>query len=239
MDLSAPINGMSQTNIANSETARTVLYLHGFASGPGSTKAKFFKQAFEQAGIETIVPDLNVPSFEKMTLRTQLDLLAQVIGTIPTDKSLTLMGSSMGGLLAALAGKNFASTNRIQSLILLAPGFGITRRWQQLIGAQGMAEWKKSGERLFFHYAMNREMELSYSFIEDLAAQQTERLVITIPTLVYHGINDDTVPVDNSRQFAALNKDMVTLHELDDGHELTASTDVMWQGVERFLHISR
>jgi len=231
MDLSAPIK--------DADTTQTVIYLHGFASGPGSTKAKFFKQAFEHAGVETIVPDLNVPSFEEMTLSTQLDLLAQVISTVPPDKSLTLMGSSMGGLLAALAGKKFASTKRVESLILLAPGFGITRRWQHLIGDQGLAEWKKCGARSFFHYAMNREMDLGYSFIEDLAAQQTEKLVITIPTLVYHGIKDDTVPVDNSRQFAALNKELVTLHELDDGHELTASTKLMWQGVERFLHISR
>jgi len=218
MDLSAPTN--------------CLIYLHGFASGPGSTKARFFKSALEQVGVETIVPDLNVPCFEKMTLSAQLQLLQSLIENVGADKSLALMGSSMGGLLATMAARKFS---RVQKLVLLAPGFGITRRWQQLVGEEGMTDWKSSGGRPFFHYAMNREMNLAYSFIEDLNEQQTDQLVVPVPTLVYHGKNDDTVPVDHSREFAYLNKDLVTLNELDDGHELTASMNLMWQGAERFL----
>jgi len=222
MDLSAPTN--------------CLIYLHGFASGPGSTKARFFKSALEQAGVETVVPDLNVPCFEKMTLSAQLNLLQELIENVGADKSLALMGSSMGGLLATMAAGKF---RRVQKLVLFAPGFGITRRWQQLVGDQGMADWKSSGRRPFFHYAMNREMDLAYSFIEDLSALQTDNFIVPIPTLVFHGIHDQTVPVDHSREFARMNKDLVTLNELDDGHELTDSMNVMWQGAERFLLTSQ
>ena len=36
-----------------------VLYLHGFASSPQSSKATFLSRKFTERGIRVIVPDLN------------------------------------------------------------------------------------------------------------------------------------------------------------------------------------
>ena len=44
------------------------IYLHGFASGPGSTKARFFRDRFAEAGRELRVPDLAAGDFEHLTI---------------------------------------------------------------------------------------------------------------------------------------------------------------------------
>ena len=54
------------------------------------------------------------------------------------------------------------------------------------------------------------------------------------PTLVVHGRADDVVPVAGSRSWAA-GKKHVRLVEVDDGHELTASLDLIATEAERHL----
>ena len=48
------------------------IYLHGFASGPGSNKAKAFKKRFDELGISIHVPDLQQGDFENLTLTGQI-----------------------------------------------------------------------------------------------------------------------------------------------------------------------
>ena len=40
-----------------------VVYLHGFASGPGSKKARFFGDRFAARGVPFLVPDLAAGNF--------------------------------------------------------------------------------------------------------------------------------------------------------------------------------
>ncbi len=44
-----------------------ILYLHGFASGPFSTKARYFRDLLERAGARVDVPDLAAGDFENLT----------------------------------------------------------------------------------------------------------------------------------------------------------------------------
>jgi len=213
----------------------SVIYLHGFASGPGSTKAQFFKAKFEQSGADVFLPDLNVPTFEQMTLSAQIETVKYVAAEIAQDREIILMGSSLGGLLATIASEKL-SQYRITKLILLAPAFGIKARWRDLIGQEAMNKWKETGVRSYFHYGAGIELNLAYTFIEDLEVIETENLKVNVPTLIFHGINDASVPVDLSRKFSLSNGQWVQLNELDDGHELIESMQTIWQDVERFLH---
>ena len=70
------------------------LYLHGFASAPSSTKAKFFRDKFRQRGIELAVPQLDGGDFRSMTITRQLGIIEEVAGGRPV----TLMGSKPGRL---------------------------------------------------------------------------------------------------------------------------------------------
>ena len=185
------------------------------------------------------MPDLNVPSFAALSLSAQIDLGLELINDLneTNDNPLVIVGSSMGGLLAALLEQELRqqrSPTKIQAIVLLAPGFGITKRWPQIIGEQGMQSWRETGFRPFFHYAANQELPLHFAFAKELEQYKTDNFEINIPTIVFHGIDDQTVPIEHARQFAQLNP-AAALVELDDGHELANSLDLIWLQTCDFL----
>ena len=185
------------------------------------------------------MPDLNVPSFAALSLSAQIDLGLELINDLneTNDSPLVIVGSSMGGLLAALLEQELRqqrAATKIQAIVLLAPGFGITKRWPQIIGEQGMQSWRETGFRPFFHYAANQELPLHFAFARELEQYKTDNFEINIPTIVFHGIDDQTVPIEHARQFAQLNP-AAALVELDDGHELANSLDLIWLQTCDFL----
>ena len=52
-----------------------ILYLHGFASGPQSSKARYFRSLLERAGARIDVPDLADGDFEHLTITSQLAMI--------------------------------------------------------------------------------------------------------------------------------------------------------------------
>ncbi len=211
-----------------------VVYLHGFASAPSSTKAQFFKRKLSSLGIETHIPDLNHPNFETLTLSSQLSVVNETIelASHGDDRPLLLFGSSMGGLLATMSSQ---SLSHVSALVLLAPGFGLPRRWSEMLGTDGLEDWKRTGSRTVFHHGASKELQLQYDFITDAMQYQTDEFTVTRPTLVFHGTKDDIVPVSESKRFAEINPDTVTLHLLDDGHELIEPLEHMWSVTDKFL----
>src|SRR5271169_4437624 len=93
------------------------VYLHGFASSPSSRKARFFAERFRELGIGLEIPDLAQGNFRNLTLTAQLNLIAQV----SRDEPVSLIGSSMGGYLAALYAARHPGN--VEKLVLLAPAF--------------------------------------------------------------------------------------------------------------------
>ena len=73
-----------------------ILYLHGFASGPSSGKARFFRHYLEARGAQIEIPDLAAGDFEHLTLTGQLAVIERAANREPV----ALIGSSMGGYLA-------------------------------------------------------------------------------------------------------------------------------------------
>lgn len=209
-----------------------VIYMHGFASGPSSTKAVHFDSKFKELGVEMIIPDLNYPSFESLTLTRQLNSVRELIEKVSHDVPIILIGSSMGGLIAALAAE---SRKTVAALILMAPGFGIEKRWTRLVSDEGRINWEKNGVLDVYHYATKSNQPLGYSFVKDLTNYSTQELRVNVPTLVFHGTNDDVVPFDGSVRFAQANQELVKLIELDDGHELIAPLDQIWSTSQSFL----
>ncbi len=209
-----------------------VLYLHGFASGPSSTKAKFFQSHLSKIGVETLLPDLNGRDFAQLTLSSQLELIAQTIEKNVDDIPSVVIGSSMGGLLATLCAQRYRF---IRALILLAPGFGLSRRWLELLGNEGLQAWEANGFTEVFHYGFNCNLKLNYSFITDAQTYSTDNLLISIPTLVFHGQADNTVPVTESITFSKANLGTVTLRILDSDHSLIDQLDKIWQETLSFL----
>ena len=90
-----------------------LVYLHGFASGRQSSKARYFQQLLEAAGIAVEVPDLADGDFESLTITGQLAVIDRVAAARPLD----LMGSSLGGYLAALYAARHAEVRRVEAAV--------------------------------------------------------------------------------------------------------------------------
>jgi pimeloyl-ACP methyl ester carboxylesterase len=203
-----------------------IVYLHGFASGPTSKKAQFFRERLAQLGIGLEIPDLADGYFERLTMSGQL----QVIERASRGEPVTLIGSSMGGYLAAL----FAARHtEVEKLVLMAPAFCFSSRWPQTLGKATMEEWQRSGILNVFHYGQGRTVELSYQLIED-GRQYEDFPEVRQPTLIFHGKNDTVVPADLSVQFASRHS-KAQLHLMESDHELLNVLDDMWMETERFL----
>ncbi|MBX9667072.1 MAG: alpha/beta fold hydrolase, partial [Candidatus Obscuribacterales bacterium] len=160
------------------------LYLHGFASSPRSTKCRYFLEQLTARGITPVVPDLNVPSFQEMTLSSQIDHVGSIVDC---DETFVAIGSSMGGLVATLSATRFSN---IRALLLLAPGFGIEKRWVNLVDDDRRCNWKAKGAIHVFHYASGNHELLNYQFVEDLESYDTRNIRVSVPTMILHGIND-------------------------------------------------
>ena len=203
------------------------IWLHGFASGPSTSKGQFMRARLEERGAHLTVPDLNEPSFFHLTVTRMLrdlDVLAQ-----GSPEPVVLFGSSLGGFTAA----TWAATRpgRTASLILLAPAFDLAPRWTARMAPQELSQWRATGRLAFDHYARGRKEDLSIDFIDD-AARYDPFPLPQCPTLVIQGTLDDTVEPQLAREFTQRMKGRARLVELSQGHELNADLPGLWRLVE-------
>ena len=203
-----------------------IVYLHGFASGPTSKKAQFFRGRFAQLGIGVDIPDLADGNFAQLTITGQL----RVIERACRGEPVTLIGSSMGGYLAALFAARHAE---VEKLVLMAPAFCFSKRWPQTLGQASMEEWQRRGVLKVFHYGQGRRAELGYQLIED-GRQYEDYPEVRQPTIIFHGRDDTVVPADLSVEFGRRHP-QVQLHLMESDHELMNVLDDMWMETEKFL----
>ena len=205
-----------------------VVYLHGFASGPQSSKGIFFQQRFAALGVDVDLPDLAGGDFEGLTLTSQLEIVDR---RVAQRAPAVVIGSSMGGYLAALYAARRPGLFR--ALVLLAPGFGFARRWPPSLGKDAVRQWRERGWMEIFHYGMKRNCRLSYHLIED-GLQYEDYPAVTDPALIVHGTRDEIVPSRWSQEFAE-GRPNVTLRLLDSDHQLLDVLEPMWEAVRRFV----
>jgi uncharacterized protein len=208
------------------------LYLHGFASGPESSKGVALARHFAARSIDLERLDLRRPSLERLRLSAILEEVRGAIGG-ESDRAV-VFGSSLGGLAAARVAEADA---RVCALVLLAPGFRIAERFRTRMAEAAFTRWRESGWLETFDYATNRPSRVDFGFIEDAArvdARNGGWPDVRVPTLVVHGIHDDTCDIELSRAWAR-GKRHVRLVEVDDGHELKESVSLIASESERFL----
>ncbi len=203
-------------------TTAPVVYLHGFASGPGSKKARFFGERFASRGVPFAVPDLAAGDFSHLTLSGQLRVVENAIA----GRVVGLMGSSMGGYLAALYAA--AHPAQVRRLVLMAPAFDFASRWRQRLGEPAFAEWERTGLLSVFHYGAGKPAQVDFGLYLD-ALEQPSFPAVTQPTLIFHGTGDEVVPIELSERFATGREAHVRLRRFDSDHELLDVTDPMWE----------
>jgi len=205
-----------------------IVYLHGFASSPQSSKAQFFRRRFAQFGVDVEIPRLDEDNFEGLTITGQLGVVERAVAGSPA----ILMGSSLGGYLAALYA---ARHPEIEKLVLLAPAFQFPRRFRERYSASELEQWRSKGSAPVYHYGYKREMALGYQIVEDASHYEDEPTFIQ-PAVIFHGTQDSVVPSSISSEYAA-SRPNVTLHLMESGHELTDVLEPMWDVIHRFLFL--
>ena len=208
------------------------IYLHGFASSPNSSKARYISDRFAEINKKIKIPDLNAGDFFHLTITRQMKKIASQIGCDYTP--FTLIGSSLGGLIAAQLAQQY---QQVQRLVLLAPAFGFLSHWLPKLGDAQLVNWEKEKSLMVYHYGEGKYLPLSYDFITDASRYTEDVLRRPIPTLIIHGENDEAIPVQASRDFAKT-RSWVKLIELDSDHALSNALPIIWQETCSFCHIA-
>ena len=206
-----------------------LLYLHGFGSGPGSHKAQALARRFAELGVRMEVPDLTpgADGFERSTPSSMRDVARAALATGSPPHA--IIGSSLGGYIAATMA---AEDRSIERLVLLAPAFRLFERWGARLGPADLADWRAHGLETM-HHASNRRRRIGWPFFEDAQGWPAFPFV-TVPTLCIAGRRDDTVPLADVEAFVERTP-TARLVVVDDGHELAASLDRIFDEARAFL----
>jgi pimeloyl-ACP methyl ester carboxylesterase len=210
-----------------------VLYLHGFASSPHSSKATFLARKFAERGVRVIVPDLNQPDFSTLTVTRMLQQVQQALAS--GNGPFVIVGSSLGGFVAVQAALQHAA--RISQLVLLAPALDFDGKRLSELGDRGLEAWKSSNQLAFFHYGYGRMMTVHYDLYADARRYNAVDAVLDLPIQIFQGRHDTAVDPDTVERWAAVRPN-VELHLLDDDHQLLKSLNTIWREMERFLGLT-
>jgi pimeloyl-ACP methyl ester carboxylesterase len=211
-----------------------IFYLHGFASSARSKKAVYLGERFALHGIALRCPDLNEPGFFSLTLTRMLDRLARDIETLDSEP-VVLIGSSLGAVVAIHAAARLA--DRIDRLVLLAPAVMFPRDADKVLGADRVAEWRRSGTLDVFHHGDGVMRPLNYAFYEDGLRYDATGAEVTQPVRVFQGVRDEAVDHRVVERWAALRPN-VQLTLLEDDHQLLASLPIIWSEMTVFLGVT-
>lgn len=193
-----------------------VRYLHGFGSGPRSEKGLELGRRLADCTASFAIPDLDGGDFTTLTMEAMRNRVQEAC---PSDGPIVLIGSSMGGYLAAWLACGRILPN-LAGIVLIAPAFGFTTRWADIIGPDGVEAWKRSGSREFFHYGQQRNLPLGAQFIASCEALPELPGDPVVPCAIVHGRGDQTVDHAASMRYAAAHP-AVELHLVQGDHRLT------------------
>jgi hypothetical protein len=189
-----------------------IIYLHGFSSSPGGNKGTFTRQWAERHGIPFHAPDLNLTTFETLTLTAQVEAVEALLAGFPEPP--VLVGSSLGGFIATAVAQRGAA---IRSMILLAPAIHFARR---RLTSPSWASYLERGEMEVFHFGAGKPLRLGPELLRDLPNWlDDDQWRIAVPTVILHGRFDESVPLAESEAYTARNPGAV-LHVLEDDHGL-------------------
>lgn len=215
-----------------------VVYLHGFASSPQSSKAQFFAAKFAQAGVAFEAPQLDEDNFEALTITGQMRVVEEAVKrrakNLAKGEQMVLMGSSLGGYLAALYAERHPKP--VDHLVLIAPAFQFLQRWRERMSAREIEDWRRAGWVSIYHYGSKTEQRLGYRFLED-AADYPATPDFQQRALILHGTEDPVVPYQVSYDYA-LEHAHTRLALFKSGHELTDVLEDLWRETAAFLEIA-
>ncbi len=211
---------------------RHVIYLHGFASSPSSSKATWYRRELAALGIDFRCPDFNQPSFETLTITRMLEQTRAAIETA-ADGPIALVGASLGAFVALHAAAA-DRTGRVDRLILLAPAIDFGGNRLRQFGEHGIDEWRRTGKLTVYHFSDGTLRDVGFGLYEDAARYDALTLDVSLPALAVQGRRDDIVDPRAVEQWAST-RPYVDLRLVDDDHQLKAVMPYIWDESVKFF----
>jgi len=214
---------------------RHVIYLHGFASSPSSSKARRFADELARHQVAFSVPDLNLPEFETLTVSRMVDEVARALAHIDRGP-VALIGSSLGAFVALHAAAR-DTTGLVDRLVLLAPALDFGGNRLRQLGTRGIEDWRRLGSVPVFHYGWNEVREVGFALYTDAARYDAFSMAVPWPTLVIQGRRDASVDPAMVEAWCR-RRPSVELRLVDDEHQLSQSMDRIWIESQTWLGLN-
>ena len=226
---------------SNSLKKDIIIFSHGFKGfkdwGPFNLMSKsfandgyfFIKFNFSYNGTSLDKPSdfVDLKSFGNNNFSLELDDLGLMIDWLHSDidfkdeiniKSINLLGHSRGGAISILKGNE---DNRVTKVISWAAPSDFTNRMEQ----SKLDIWKERGVIYVFNSRTHQNMPLYHQFYLD-CINNSQRIDIkratsklTMPLLIVHGTDDQTVLITDAYDFINCNKNTI-LHEIKDANHV-------------------
>jgi len=218
-----------------------VIYVHGFASHQRGEKALYFGECFVARGDAYLTFDLrghgsSSGTMEELTVSRAIEDLEGVLGWARARFARCIViGSSLGGQISAWTAARHPGI--IAANVLIAPAFGFHENRTHDLGRDGLARLHAEGT-----LAIRNEwvtVTIGRGLVDDAARYIVKDLLPSYrtPTLILHGTEDTTVPLEGSLDFvrrsAARPLELVVYAGGD--HRLTAHKADLFEAMAAFL----
>ena len=117
---------------------------------------------------------------------------------------------------------------------MLAPALDFVSNRRQALGEQGLQAWEETGWWETHNYATDAPAKVHYGLLQDIARYDSFSAQLIIPTIIYHGESDESVPVEQSVRFAEP-RNNVNLKIVDSDHSLHNKAAVIFEDMVEFF----
>ncbi len=196
------------SNPSSEVTDPVIILCHGFTSHKNSPTNIQLEKIFNSHNIATFKIDFfghgeSDGNFENITITEAVDDILNAITFLKNRgfSKLGLVGSSFGGMSSIMAATN---TNDLSLLVLKSPAADYYEIEPKRRSKEEIENWESKG--FIFHKDIDgKSKKLNYSFFADLKNNNAYEAAkkIKIPTLIVHGDEDKTVPVEQSKKISA------------------------------------
>lgn len=216
----------------------SAIFLPGFGSVRRGEKATRFGTALPRDGIRFLSLDFqglgdSEGHFGSLTLRRQISDYRSARDHMLARERHIVIGSSMGGLVGAMAAAD--DPEHVAGLVLIAPAFGFRERFEKRLGAQALAYWERTNRLDYkgegFQVALEFQLLKEAREIDELALVRSLRQ----PVLLFHGDQDQSVPIEESDKIAAeIRSPLEYVRFAGGSHRLENHIDEMTAAIRAF-----
>lgn len=197
------------SNPTSSKEKPIIILCHGFSTSKNSHTYVRLQEILNKYQISTFRFDFfghgeSEGKFEDITISEAVDDILNAIKFLKNQgyTKIGLVGSSFGGIASLMAA---SKTDDLFILALKSPVSNYEEKEYATKSKEELEEWRNRGFR-YYVSGDGRKLKLNYTFFEDFKNNNGYEAAkkIKIPTLIVHGDNDESVPIEQSKKTASL-----------------------------------